>query len=239
MKTGTDSHVLIRKACKLLFLFAAVVSIAALAADLPLAVEDSGSKEVDRLVLQLVSTRPAPHPNGYSDMTAQEEMAVPYMTTQVSNALVRLKAMGPVIFPALVRHLRDDRYSFSVIVAGWLNLTVGDAVVEVLSDGHEMYSGYKGRERPSGWVAYLSFEDYLRAQGAEQWADRAKSKTRLEIQLDFIDWCVAKEEERGFTGEAQRERILQTYKQARDRVTKQYSKPAGPTKKEPAIPRNQ
>lgn len=211
-----------------LVLLGAALSMGVLAADIPLTVEDSGSKEVDELVLQLVSTRPAPHPDGYWGMTAEEDMAVPYMTAQVSNALVRLKAMGPVIFPALVKHLRDDRYSFSDISAAWDNLTVGDAVVEVLSDGHEMYSGYKARKTPSGSAVYLSFRDYLRAQAPEKWAAWAKDKTRLEIQLGFIDWCVLQEKQRGFVDEAQRKHLLSRYEEARKEVRRQYSEPGGP-----------
>jgi len=209
------------------FLLGVVLSMQVSAADIPAAVEDSGFKEVDKLVLQLVSTRPAPYFSGYSATTAKEDGAVPYMTSQVSNALVSLKAMGPAIFPALVKHLRDDRYSFSDISAAWDNLSVGDAVVEILSDGHEMFSGYKARKTPSGSAVYLSFRNYLNAQEPEKWADRAKSKTRLEIQFDFIDWCVLKEKERGFLDEAQRKHILDRYDEAREQVRKQYSEPAG------------
>ncbi len=204
-------------------------SLPLVASDLPLTVEDSGSKEVDALVLQLVSARPAPHASGYTRVTAQEEMAVPYMTAQVSNALVQLKAMGTPIFPALVTHLRDDRYSFSITVAAWENLKVGDAVMEILSDGHDMFGGYKFRKAPSGFEVYLSFNDYLQARGPEKWADWAKNKTRLEVQLDFIDWCVSKEKERGFTDESQRKQVLDTYNRAREEVRKEYSQPGGAT----------
>jgi hypothetical protein len=218
-----------------LFLSVAAVSMRTLAADIPLTVEDSGSKEVDKLVLQLVSTRPAPHRDGYSDTTTEEDMAVPYMTAQVSNALVRLKAMGPIIFPALVKHLRDDRYSFSDISAAWDNLTVGDAVVEVLSDGHEMFSGYKARKTRSGSGVYLSFNNYLNAQVPGKWANGAKEKTRLEIQLDFIDWCVLKENERGFVDDAQRKHILDRYAEARKEVRREYSEPGGPANRSQPI----
>ena len=110
-----------------------------------------------------------------------------------------LKQLGPPAFPALVKHLGDDRYSYSDVLAAWLNHGVGDAVVEVLDDGHYMYSGYKFRETPShSGGAYLSFDGYLRARGPEAWAEWAKSKSRLEVQMDFIDWCILKENERGY-----------------------------------------
>jgi hypothetical protein len=140
----------------------------------------------------------------YWRVTAEEEMDVPYMTSQVSNALVMLKAMGPAIFPALVKHLGDDRYSFSDISAAWNNFTVGDAVVEVLSDDHEMYSGYEAGKTPCRWAIYLSFKSYLRVKDPEKWAEQAKSKMRREIQLDFLDWLFRKVKKRGLVEEAQR-----------------------------------
>jgi hypothetical protein len=194
-----------------LLLLGVALSMRALADDTALTVGDSGSEEVETLVLQLVSTRPAPHPDMYWGMTAEEEMAVPYMTSQVSNALVMLKAMGPAIFPALVKHLGDDRYSFSDVSAAWNNFTVGDAVVEVLSDDDEMFSGYKARKTPSRWAVYLSFKSYLRVKDPEKWAEQAKSKTRREIQLDFLDWLFRKVKKRGFVEEAQRKDILDRY----------------------------
>ena len=186
-------------------------------------VEDSGSKKVDTLVLQLISDRPAPFPSGYSGSAIDMMPGRPYMTAPVSNAIARLKAMGPPIFSALVKHLRDDRYSFSDISAAWDNHTVSDAVVEVLSDGHYMYSGYKGRKTPSGFAVYISFEDYLKDKGLEKWAEWAKDKTRFEIQMDFIDWCVAKEKARGFIDADQEKKLLVTYQEARERVRKEYS----------------
>jgi hypothetical protein len=203
-------------------------ALSAQARDLQVAVVDSGSKEVDALVLQLVSERPAPYPSGYWETSAEADMATPYMTPQVKNAIAKLKMMGTGVFPALMKHRGDDRYSFSGLSAAWANYSVGDAVIEILCDGHYMHSGYKVRETPSGSAVYLSFEGYLAARGPEKWADWAKTKTRLDIQMDFIDWCVAQEQDRGFTEESQRKRILDIYQQARERVRKEYSEPGGP-----------
>lgn len=210
-----------------LTLFASALWLRASGSEIPLAVEGSGSKKVDALVLQLVSMRPAPHPSGYTGMTVEEDMALPYMTPQVGAAILNLKRMGTVIFPDLVKHLRDDRYSFSDVSACWANLTVGDAVLDVLSDGHYMIPGYKFRHTPSGSVVYLSFKDYLDARNPEKWAEWAKTKSRFQIQMDFIDWCVSKEQERGFTDEVQRKGVLARYAQAREEARKQYSEPGG------------
>jgi hypothetical protein len=148
--------------------------------------------------------------------------------------MTKLTKMGPSIFPALIKHLRDDRYSYSDISAAWDNNTVGDAVTEILSDWHYMHSGYKFRRTPAGYSGkysgrYLSFTDYLDDRGAESWAEWAKNKSRLEIQMDFIDWCIAKENERGYVDEAQKMQILGLYEAARQRVKKEYSEPKGAT----------
>jgi hypothetical protein len=214
--------------------FSFFLSVCTRAEDLKPLVEDSGSKEVDALVLKLISQRPAPFPNSYwgpeIDLTL-----IPYETPEVSNAIVKLKAMGPKIFPALITHLRDDRYSFSDISAAWLNFTVGDAIVEVLSDGHYMYSGYKFRHTPSGGNVYLSFKDYIETKGPEKWAEWAKDKTKGDIQMDFIDWCVTKEKERGFTDAAQEKRLMQTYERAREQVGLEYFNKNGLTNTSPVI----
>jgi hypothetical protein len=161
------------------------------AAGYPVSVEDSGSEVVDTLVHQLVSRRPAPFRSGYSDTPIAVVFANRYCTSEVESALKGLKKLGPAIFPALVKHLQDDRYSYSDVWAAWLNHTVGDAVMEVLDDGHYAHGGYKSRETPSGFDgSYLSFGDYLKARSAAAWAEWAKSKSRLDIQIDFIDWCL-------------------------------------------------
>jgi hypothetical protein len=207
--------------------FLSILATSLHAEDAKLAVVDSGSREVDAAVVQLISQRPAPFPSGYSDPeidSLQILTNLPYMTPQVSNAMAKLKAMGPSIYPALIKHLRDDRYSYSDIVAAWDNYTVGDAVIEIVSDGHYMWNGYKFRKTPSGTGLLLSFKEYLMAKEPEKWAEWAKSKTKLDIQMDFIDWCVGKEKARGFVDTAQEKELLKTYQQARDEVRKQYSK---------------
>jgi len=195
----------------------------------PVSVEESGSEQVDALVRQLVSKRPAPYRSGYSDPPTAIVFANRYCTPEVESAIKSLKELGPAVFPALVKHLGDDRYCYSDVWAAWLNHDVGDAVVEVLGDGHYTHSGYKSRKTLSGLGgAYLSFDDYLKARGAEPWAEWAKNKSRLDIQMDFIDWCITKENELGFVDEAQRKQILGNYEAARQRVSKEYSEQIRP-----------
>jgi len=195
----------------------------------PVSVEESGSDKVDALVRNLVSRRPAPYRSGYSSPPTAVVFAVRYSTPEVEAAIKSLKQMGPAVFPSLVKHLGDDRYSYSDVDEAWDNFRVGDAVVEVLDDGHYMHSGYKFRQTPSGSGGlYLSFSDYLEARSAETWAEWAKSKSRLDIQIDFIDWCIGIEKARGFVDEAQKNQVLGTYEMARQKIKKEYSEPDSP-----------
>jgi hypothetical protein len=191
----------------------------------PITVEESGSTNVDALVRDLVSKRPAPYRSGYWPAPEPVAFADRYSTPEVATAITKLRRMGPPIFPELIKHLGDDRYSYSGDSDAWLNFTVSDAVIEILDDGYSMHSGYKSRQTPSGsGNLYLSFDDYLTARGAEDWAKWAKSKTRLEIQMDFIDWCIKKENERGYINKEQEKQILGIYEAARARVKEAYSK---------------
>ncbi|HEY5909625.1 MAG TPA: hypothetical protein VJA21_03365 [Verrucomicrobiae bacterium] len=125
--------------------------------------------------------------------------------------------MGPKIFPALAKHFWDDRYSYSDMVVAWHNYTVGEVVLEIFSDGNPVYGGYKGRKTPSGEAVYPSFREYLKAQGfVEDWAEKAKTKSPSEIQVDYIDWCVAAEKKRGFTDPVQKKEILGRYFEKRN-----------------------
>src|SRR5438477_8181416 len=81
------------------------------AAGYSISVAASGNEKVDALVRQLVSQRPAPYPSGYSDPPDAVVFADRYSTPEVEAALKGLKEMGPAVFPVLVKHLGDDRYS--------------------------------------------------------------------------------------------------------------------------------
>ena len=184
------------------------------------------TQNITNLIAQLASETLPPYTNYADDIPREIEFKAysRYCTPEVEAAIQNLRKMGPAVYPELIKHLGDKRYSYSQIVATWINHNVGDALMDVLCDEHYMHSGYKGRETPNGGVLYLSFEDYLRARGIEKWADWATNKTKLEIQEDFIQWCVTEEEKRGFTDEKQRERVLKTYQNARAEVVKQYSR---------------
>lgn len=172
---------------------------------------DSGSQNIDDIVVRLVSLRAAPFPSGYPDLPIDAIITNKFATDAVLEALVELRALDPKEYIHLVQHLRDERYSYSIAVAGWINISVGDAVVAVLADGAESFSGYKSRKTPSGTVPYLSFRDYLFDLDPESWAETAATLTKPEIKRRFIEWCIDTETKRGFLSAAQEAQVLAPY----------------------------
>jgi len=194
----------------------------------PVYVENSGNAQVDALVAKLVSPVPAPYPNRIHDMTDPYFLAVlGNIDPQVAHAWSALEQLGTVVYPALIKHLRDDRYSFSRDVQAWRNHTVGDAVMEILAAGPTYYGVYPSRETPDGGsVSMLFFTDYLKEQDLEKWAQWATTVTKADIQIAFITWGMKKEEERGFTSPEDREAVLGDYRRALSKYQK--AAPAAP-----------
>jgi hypothetical protein len=127
----------------------------------PIVVHESGSKEVDALVAKLVSPRPAPYPGGYpvppndTNYEKYPDLYRLYATPEVTNAIALLKEKGPAIFPKLIRHLYDDRYSYSnmgPMLPCWENYSVGQVIAYIFWDGEEFHAGYKFRHGPNRTV---------------------------------------------------------------------------------------
>jgi len=196
-----------------------------------MAVSRPNVDQIHALVDRLAARKPPPHATGYHGI----DMSMGNTEADVAGALKELKQLGPRIFPMLVAYRGDNRYSYSGGYAAWHNHDVGFAVVQVLCGGEYMHSGYKWRDVPGSdrGVGYLSFEDYLDANGWKVWAEWASTKSRLEIQMDFIDWCLAEEAKRGYVDEAQEQSVLESYKRGRAYVKKKYSEQSHPP--EPAV----
>lgn len=197
---------------------------------LPIVVADSGSKAVDELVAKLVSRRPAPWrtdsevPEGWGRGFAASGR---YATAEVEAAIQKLQELGPSIFPHLLKHLDDDRYSYSdepfisgMRGSGWMNHTVGEAVDLVLTNDLSWVSGYKLRESADGKAhTPLFIEDYIKTRGGlEAWVAAVKDRSRVEVFTEFIDWCVAEEKKRGFLDKEDEERVLEVYLEKRKEI---------------------
>src|ERR1043166_6056875 len=87
-------------------------------------------RNVSELVELLVSPVPAKHPEGEFDLRGDDSIGS-LLHPQVEAAYNRLVKMGTAIYPQLVKHLRDDRYSYSRVETAWNNYSIGDAMVEI------------------------------------------------------------------------------------------------------------
>jgi hypothetical protein len=218
------------RTASLIFMLVLSLACSGLAQELKLQVADSGSKEVDELVLQLVSRTPAPLPMVGVKVPQKFGTAVlgggskgRYQNEEVATAVRKLTEMGPKVFPYLIKHLDDDRYCFSTLLpsapwdGGWINCSVGEAVDGILSEGCEG-SFYKIREGKTDKSLFPpSFHDFIEAAGGmEKWAAAAAKQTRSQIEVEFIDWCMKIERERGFVSEAGGKELMDRYQKRRD-----------------------
>lgn len=198
--------------------------------DLPIVVADSGSKAVDELVAGLVSRRPAPWrtdaevPEGWGRGFAASGR---YATPEVEASIRKLQELGPSAFPHLLKHLDDDRYSYSdepfisgVNGSGWMNHTVGEAVDLMLTNELSWVGGYKIRDGAYGKAHMpLTIGDYIETRGGmEAWVAAVKDRSRVEVFTEFIDWCVAEEKKRGFPNKEDEERVLGVYLKKRKAI---------------------
>lgn len=184
----------------------------------------SGSPAMDQLVLGLVSRRPAPLPmGGFLPGGAEDRMlnaAGRCATAEVEAAFQKLKAIRPRDYAFLLKHANDDRYSFSEIwphgsptMSGWMNHSVGQAIDRIFSNEMEWVGGYKTREAPGGKGGPPPrFSDFIEARGGlEKWVASVAALTRVQIDLQFLEWCVRLEMERGFIDDEQRKWVLERY----------------------------
>lgn len=196
--------------------------------DFPVLAADSGSPKVDKLVSQLVSKRPAPLPLVGRDIPEEWTVYsfVPYMTDEVSNAIQKLRQMGPSIYPYLLKHMQDDRYCYSSVMpssignTGWINFSVSHAVNEVFTHGQSIGGFYKWREVSKG-KGYIppSFSDYIEAQGGiNKWTDKVTTKRRVDIDIAFVDWCIAEERIRGFKDKTSEKQLIHRYLKKRKEI---------------------
>jgi hypothetical protein len=177
--------------------------------------------EVDKLVEQLVSHIGPPPPEvkdyngGKTDMKKLEAyfwaLSEGWMAPQVAKAREKLIAMGTPIFPDLVKHLGDKRYSYSFCSADWVDYSVGSAVegimAEVIGSGFNPWS-YKWRDNPSGSNGQPNFSEMMADRGGEKYADHARRITTREAEREFVQWYMEKEKSHGFVDQKQQHDIL-------------------------------
>ncbi|MCW1884843.1 hypothetical protein OKA04_08895 [Luteolibacter flavescens] len=186
---------------------------------------------MDEIVKGLVSLRPAPAPtstevpggwaDGFTSSTGR------YSTPEVETSIKKLKDLGPAAFPYLIKHLEDDRYSYSdqPFISnsdgpGWSNNSVGSAVYLVLTNGITFAGGYKIREGPDGKdLIPLTITDFIAVRGGmKAWVEAVKDRSRAAVFTEFIDWCIAEEKKRGFKDKEDEDRIVSVYLKKRAEI---------------------
>jgi hypothetical protein len=134
-----------------------------------------------------------------------------YEHPQVRRARAKLVSRGTSVFPELIKHLEDKRYSCSSCSAAWGNSTVGDVVGEVMAEvvgGRFHPWGYKWWENAQKSNGQPSFGQMMSERGKERYAEHAKSMTRDEVEKEYVRWYMEKEKSYGFQNAQQEEDIL-------------------------------
>jgi hypothetical protein len=156
-------------------------------------------KEIAELVDQLVSPNVAPtrrgpgmkYPEGF-DREAQK---------RVFEAWQKLRSLGLDAFPAVIKRLDDDRYSFTNDGA-WVkeNWTVGRACADIICGHLQPFGtlpyarGNKGDSRPFVLrPSYCAEHGLSSPELAAAWWSKNKDKKLLELQIEAIEWTIAEE----------------------------------------------
>jgi hypothetical protein len=184
-------------------------------------VEQVDPGQVSHLVEQLVSPIGPPGPEitdyngGKEDMKKLEAslkaLFEGYEHPQVARARAKLVSMGTPIFPELVKHLHDKRYSYSFCYAQWVNHSVGDTVSHIMAEvvrGRFSPYGYKWRENARSSNGQPNFGQMLRELGAESYAEHVKGMTRNEVEKEYVQWYLQKEKSYGFVDEKQEHDVV-------------------------------
>lgn len=163
---------------------------------------------IHNLIEQLASPSPLEFPSGEWDrLTTQRTMQNGFIHPQVESARQKLIRKGSAIYPQLAGAIRDQRYSYSLIAAAWVNCSVGTAVRQIMAEGVELPQGYKWRANPTGGNPPPSFEEMVTELGGiEKYAETATGRPKELLRQEFINWRIGKERSYGFV-DAEQERL--------------------------------
>lgn len=184
-------------------------------------VVDSGSKQVDDLIAQLVSRSPAPYPS----MGVEIPSDFNGMSDDVNETIIKLRSIGPKIYPFLLKHLNDDRYSYSeefIFKVGWegiINITVGGVIEkDIFYHNLELYLYRERKDRNGKIVHQPNYLGYVASKGdINKWIETIKDQPRSKIEIDFFDWCIAYEKKRGFSSKKKEVDLLSRYMELRNK----------------------
>ena len=118
---------------------------------------------------------------------------------------------GFAAFPQLVAHLDDERQS--VQFDSIRRATVGKACYSILNNQLHDIAGYSyswGRKGADGenHVRPGYFNPIYQDEGIKVWLDKRKGRSLAELQLEVMEWTLAREKEIGKAGDSDQERII-------------------------------
>jgi hypothetical protein len=146
------------------------------------------------------------YPAGY-DLKAQEV---------VFDAKLQLAKMGKDAFPTLIAHGNDEGYSLSVWSATCVGHSVGNVCLDIIKEQiGDAGMRYKDREGTDGKFhthqGYFSkyYGDNRSPRAAfKKWYKEHETKTLKEMQIEVLEWAIAREKAIGFPSEKSKELYL-------------------------------
>jgi hypothetical protein len=134
-----------------------------------------------------------------------------YMHPTVRDALDVIDQATPDQFSLFIPYFNDQSYSYSLIYAAWNNISVGEALINSITNrcgAGTVKNGYKSRETPKGYVNQPSFIEMIYEVGQQKWAAQQSGKSIADIRAEYAVWYRAQEEALGFISEKQRREIF-------------------------------
>jgi hypothetical protein len=145
------------------------------------------------LIDRLASRFPPQHEQGYwggADMfdTAGTDRATKENYVSVQAAYKQLVDRGFAAFGDLIAASDDPRFSYSVVVAAWNNISVGIACTDIVAGQIEQVSD---RENYKGMPDYIW--DIREHEGLKKWWAEHQNQTLRDLQIECLKWTIAAE----------------------------------------------
>jgi hypothetical protein len=144
---------------------------------------------------------------------------------QVWRAENMLSKLGFKAFPTLILHINDKAYCKTVEGSKLFSYTVGHVCAQIINrqvniagEPHR-FQDRKGRkgmwDSPFIWIS---------SENAKSWWEANKGRSLEEIQLDSVDYVIAKEKELGFINPEQEKKVLEPLEKIRSELVAKLAK---------------
>jgi hypothetical protein len=120
--------------------------------------------------------------------TAGTDRATKENYVSVQAAYKQLVDRGFAAFGDLIAASDDPRFSYSVVVAAWNNISVGIACTDIVAGQIEQVSD---RENYKGMPDYIW--DIREHEGLKKWWAEHQNQTLRDLQIECLKWTIAAE----------------------------------------------